>query len=305
MSFDGRTVEFTVAGPTNAADLLIFHVGTPSAAVEYPALARAAAGAGMRTATYSRAGYGGSTRWPGRSVADEALLSASLVDLLGYRTFFTIGWSGGGPAALACAALLPDRVQACLTVAGLAPPREMGRAWRQLWSADVLEEWDTLASGGTRNLEAKYVADLSELRRTTVRSLAAESDFTEADRRSLVDGPDIGPPLARSMRRAVARGTNGYWDDNLAHARDWGFAVAAISVPVVVRHGEDDLTVNVESARWLARAIPEATAQIVPGAGHISVVHPFEEMISALVHVAWPTVPGRGKAPETKRHRRR
>src|SRR5512132_1277461 len=136
MRYDGGTVEYTLAGPADAPGLLVFHNGTPTAAVAYPALAAAAARAGMKTASYSRAGYGGSTRRPGRRVADEASITAALADLLGHRTFYVAGWSGGGPVALACAALLPDRVRACLVAAGLAPPREVGNEWRDWYTPE-------------------------------------------------------------------------------------------------------------------------------------------------------------------------
>src|SRR5512135_2003132 len=118
---DGGTIEYLVAGPPGAPDLLLLHVGTPSAAVLYPGLAGVASARGLRIATYSRGGYGRSSRRAGRTVADEAAISAALADRLGHARFFVAGWSGGGPAALACAALLPDRIKACLTLASLAP----------------------------------------------------------------------------------------------------------------------------------------------------------------------------------------
>src|ERR1051325_7147576 len=96
---DGGPLEFCRSGPEDADDLLVFHVGTPSAAAVFPNVTEAAAARGARTVSYSRPGYGASTRRPGRVYADEAANTATLADHLGAATFLVAGWSGGGPAA--------------------------------------------------------------------------------------------------------------------------------------------------------------------------------------------------------------
>jgi pimeloyl-ACP methyl ester carboxylesterase len=93
LPFSGGTIEYVVDGPEDAQDLLLFHPGTPCAAVPFEGLTRAAAAAGMRTAIYSRPGYARSTRRPGRTVADEAPISAALADHLGHERFFTASQS--------------------------------------------------------------------------------------------------------------------------------------------------------------------------------------------------------------------
>ena len=116
LAFNDASIEYVVDGPEDAPDLLLFDLGTPCAAVPFDSLTRAAAAAGMRTAIYSRAGYGTSTRLEGRSIADEAAISAALADSLGYERFHTAGWSGGGPAALACAAAVGAGAGTCRLV---------------------------------------------------------------------------------------------------------------------------------------------------------------------------------------------
>jgi pimeloyl-ACP methyl ester carboxylesterase len=84
----GGALEYRVSDPgDDASDWLVFHVGTPSAAVLFPHMTEAAARRGIRIATYSRGGYGGSTRSPGRVVAQEAHNTAALADHLGIETF--------------------------------------------------------------------------------------------------------------------------------------------------------------------------------------------------------------------------
>ena len=110
---DGRVLEAFSAGPDRGMPL-VFQNGTPTAAVLFPPLVEVAAARGLRTVTYSRPGYAGSTPQPGRAVSDAAADVGELMDSIGAATFITIGWSGGGPHALACAALLGDRCAAAV-----------------------------------------------------------------------------------------------------------------------------------------------------------------------------------------------
>ena len=286
LAFDGGIVEYLVAGPKGAADLLLLHPGSPSAAVEYPGLTRSAAAAGIRVASYSRGGYGTSTRRPGRSVADEVPICAALADRLGYERFFTIGWSGGGLVALACAALLPDRVRACLAIASLAPPAEVGPAWDAFWTPKQLPEWKALANGDVAALQPAFEEAVAVFGRMTPTRLAAAVGSPDPRAVALGHASEVRPGLLRGMRRAVSRGYFGYLDDNLAQARDWGFRVADIRVPVVVRHGALDRLVKIDHGRWLASAIPEARGVFLDDAGHGSIALPWEDTIADLVTAA-------------------
>src|SRR5215212_11479151 len=117
---DGRALEVDVSGPDGAIPLVVHH-GTPGERSQYPPFATAAAAQGLRYVSYSRPGYGGSSRQPGRAVADCAADTAAILAYLGADRCYTVGASGGGPHALACAALLANRVLACATVAGVGP----------------------------------------------------------------------------------------------------------------------------------------------------------------------------------------
>ena len=280
------SIEYVVDGPEDAPDLLLFHAGTPSAAVRYPSLIRAAAAAGLRTASYSRAGYGASTRRPGRSVADEAAISAALADRLGYERFLTIGRSGGGPVALACAALLPDRVRAAMALASLAPPAEVGPDWESFYTPEQLAEWKALAAGDVASLVPEFEEAVELFGAMTPRRLSAIAGTPDARSIALDHSRQVEPELVRSMRRAVSRGYFGYLDDNLAQARDWGFRVADIRVRVVVRHGALDRFVSIEHGRWLAAAIPGARGVFLDDAGHGSIALPWDEVVQQLVEAA-------------------
>lgn len=283
---DGGTIEYVVGGPPAARELLLFHVGTPSAAVLFPGLVAAAAARGLRTATYSRGGYGRSDRRPGRTVADEAAISAAVADRLGAERFFVAGWSGGGPVALACAALLEGRIEACLTLASLAPRVEAGAAWEAWTTADQLREWTILAGDDQASLLDDYAEQVAILGRMTPARLRRVGGPPDARAVTKGHAKEIAPYLTRSMRRAMRQGFVGYLDDNVAQAHPWGFLVADIHVPVVVRHGELDRLVNIENGRWLARAIPGARGVFLPDAGHGSIALPWTDVVEDLMAAA-------------------
>jgi pimeloyl-ACP methyl ester carboxylesterase len=135
---DGRELEVEVTGPDDGP-VMVFHHGTPGGSVQFGTMARGAAERGHRFVTTSRPGYGASTRQPGRSVADVVADTVALLDHLGVDTCLTMGWSGGGPHALACGALLPDRVRGVLSIAGVGP--------------HGVEDLDFLAGMGEDNIE--------------------------------------------------------------------------------------------------------------------------------------------------------
>jgi pimeloyl-ACP methyl ester carboxylesterase len=114
--------EFTVydeGDPVGPAVLI--HHGTPGAGPPYSGWVKDAKARGARVIAYDRPGYGASTASRGRTVGDAALDVASIMDALGVQQFATWGVSGGGPHALACAALLPDRVMAACSIGGVGP----------------------------------------------------------------------------------------------------------------------------------------------------------------------------------------
>jgi pimeloyl-ACP methyl ester carboxylesterase len=219
-------------------------------------------------------------------VADAASDAAELASHLNAESFFVAGWSGGGTAALACAALLPDRVRACITLAGPAPPAEVGDSWKEWHPPSDLEEIVALVNTpeelacGYEEEAARSYSDL------TAETLLEFSGFAASDIAALRDVPSAAEACARSMRRGAASGALGWLDDDIAWAKPWGFQMAEILVPVVIRHGDADGWVPMNDGRWLADHIPDARLDEVPGGGHWSVGIPFEPVVTALLEAA-------------------
>ncbi len=277
-------VECHLSGPADAPGLLVFHVGTPNAATGFPGLTAAAAERCLRTLIYSRPGYSRSSRTPGRTAADEAARTAALVDRLGYGEFYVVGWSGGGPAALACAALLPERVRACLTLASVAPSKEVGDGWQAWYSEADAHELEVLATEDRGTYVSDYEEGAHMFADATPSWLYRLGAGGSAAEHRVMFGPAaLGVPLARSMRRGLSHGMWGWYDDAVAHASDWGFRVADIRVPVTIRQGEDDRMVHLEQSRWLAATIPGAVLRILPDRGHGAILDPYSEFIDELI----------------------
>jgi pimeloyl-ACP methyl ester carboxylesterase len=268
----GTVLEYWAEGPPDARDLLILHVGTPCAALPDPVVIDAAARRGIRTASYSRPGYAGSTRKPGRTIADEAVNATALADHLGADRFFVVGWSGGGAPALACAALAPERVRACVVVAGLGPPEEIEEDWIAWHPPESRDFWGSLSGPITDELIAGYEGSALEIATVTAEEeVEGPPSEAEAFRRH----PEGFEATAAQLRAGVAGGIWGFADDMRAWANPWGFRVADIEVPVTVRHGTADENAPVEHGRWLADHIPGADAQIIDDLAHLSIGYPF------------------------------
>lgn len=268
----GRRLEFFVdAMPPDDAALLLYHHGTPAAGPIEPDLLNAARANGLLTVELVRPGYGGSDRQPGRTVADIADLSAELADHLGHDRFVTLGWSGGGPHALATAALLPDRCAGAVSWAGVGPFDAPGLDFLAGMGQDNIEEFGAAMQG------AEALAAYLEPAAAGLRG-AAPDEIVDQMRSllPLVDQAVItgrtGEQWADVFRWAVSSGIDGWFDDDIAFISPWGFEPSAIRVPVTAWQGEQDLMVPVAHVHWLAGAIPTAVAHVHPDDGHLSLV---------------------------------
>jgi pimeloyl-ACP methyl ester carboxylesterase len=279
---DGRCLEFTVAGPADGA-LLVSHHGTPSAGRLFEPFVEAAAARGLRTLTYSRPGYAGSTRAAGRTVADCADDVAELADHLGADRFFVTGRSGGGPHALACAARLPGRAVACATVASVAPWGADGLGFLEGMAPENVEEF-AASVAGPDELEA-YLRPMAE------RILAAEPGTMADELGDLISDVDAdalaggyGPFASELLHDGVRDGIWGWFDDDIALTEAWGFDVEDIAVPVTVWHGGRDQAVPYAHGAWLAARIPGARSELHPEHGHLSLaVARYEDVLGDLI----------------------
>lgn len=267
-----RRLEYVTAGPVDGL-VLVLHHGTPGGALLHPPAVEAAAEVGLLTVVYARPGYGDSDRRRGRRVADAADDVSALLDELGADRFVTAGWSGGGPHALACAALLPGRCAAAATLAGVAPYDAAGLRWEEGMGPENVEEFAAARRGeaelaGTMEEAVTELRDLSEA--DVVASLGGL--IGRADTAALDGDAALRAYTAAFLRLSAEKGTDGWIDDDLAFMTPWGFDTSAIAVPVSVWWGDDDYMVPPAHGQWLADHVAGAEARTLAGEGHLSLL---------------------------------
>lgn len=284
---EGRELEVLVTGPPDGVPL-VFHHGTPQAAVPNPPLERPAAERGLRVVSYSRPGYGQSTpraHTGFATIADDAGDTAGVLDFLGLDTFLTMGWSGGGPRALACAALLPDRCRAATCGVGVAPPDAEGLELLAGMGPENVAEFGAAFAG--RDALAAW------LERYGVPMFGLSADdvvegfgglLPEVDKAAMTG--ELAEVMAAALRHAGRQGIVGWLEDDLALTRPWGFDIEAMTVPVSVWQGTEDLMVPFAHAQWLAAHVAGARAHLVEGEGHISLLMQMDRILDDLVDQA-------------------
>lgn len=263
----GARLDFIIEGHGDA--LLVYHHGTPAAGPIPHDLKAAAATHGFTIAEVVRPGYGESTRQPGRSIADVVPLVEALADHLGHERFVTMGWSGGGPHAIATAAMLPHRCAAAMSLAGVAPYDAEGLDFLSGMGEDNIAEFGA-ALEGAAPLESFLTEAAGPLRDVTADEVtdAMRSLLPPVDQAHLTGAE--GEEMAAELRWSVAHGIWGWFDDDIAFTRPWGFDLGAIAVPVQVWQGTEDLMVPLAHGQWLAARLPTADPRLVEGQGHLS-----------------------------------
>jgi pimeloyl-ACP methyl ester carboxylesterase len=254
---DGRTLHAYDSGEQDRLPV-VWHHGTPNIGTPPAPLYADADRLGLRWIAYDRPGYGGSTTRLGRDVASAAEDVRSVVDALGIDRFALLGHSGGGPHALACAALLADRVTAVASGSALAP-----------YGAEGLDYFAGMAPLQDGSLRAVLNGREASEAYENEHANDADFPFTKADWAALEGewgwfGSVVAPAIVNGHGPAI--------DDNLAFVAPWGFDLAQIRCPAYVFHGRDDVFVPSGHGEWLAAHIPGAELTILDGEGHVSVL---------------------------------
>lgn len=279
---DGRSVDVWLAGPPEG-QALVFHSGTPGNGLPFDLHVALMAERGLRYVSVTRPGYGGSTRQPGRTVADVAADTRTAMEHLGIDRAWVLGWSGGGPHALACAALLPERTLGTAIIAGVAPYPAEGLDWTAGMGAQNVEEFDAARAGpeGLLRFMDPLRETLGDIQPADlVKSFGDLVD--DVDRGSVTGG--LADYLAALFREAVREGYWGIFDDDLAFTRPWGVDLATIPGRVHLWQGAHDRMVPFGHGQWLATHVGNACPHLVPEHGHLTlVVDAFAQILDELI----------------------
>jgi pimeloyl-ACP methyl ester carboxylesterase len=258
------------AGQPDGVPVLVHH-GTPGSNLLHPWI-KDAESRGIRLISYYRPGYGGSTPQPGRTVASAANDVAAIAKHLDLDRLCVWGASGGGPHALACAALLPELVIAVGVLESCAPYSADGLDWFAGMGESNINTIKT-ALKGRDDMEQFIEANnwpwlLGETPQTFVngmRSLLSPVDIA-------VFSEDVATYMLNYMREGSKDRRDGWVDDYIAFTTPWDFEVNQIKIPVLLMHGEYDRFVSISHSEWLAEHIPNVDARLLADDGHITLL---------------------------------
>jgi pimeloyl-ACP methyl ester carboxylesterase len=277
---DGRTLQVQEAGDPDGAPVL-FHHGTPMSRLIYAGWDETAQAQGVRFISYDRPGYGMSDRHEGRNVSACAEDVRAIAHHLDIERLAVMGLSGGGPHALACAALLPDLVPRVVSLAAVAPFDAEGLDWFADTGESNVEETELFLSNRAA-ARAQWEQDAQNLRTRTAEELTQEyiTVYSPLDQKCM-EG-EFGAFLDASTKLGLALSIEGPWDDESAFVSPWGFDLTQITTPVRLRQGRQDLMVPYGHGAWIAAQIPGVEAILSEDESHLSLLDHLDEDLAWL-----------------------
>lgn len=263
---DGRRLAWDEHGDPAGMPVVYCH-GFPACRLEAHLIAAAAGHRGIRLIVPDRPGFGFSSPSWGRCISDWPADVGHLLDTLGIERCRVLGMSGGGPYALACGALLDERIEA-ITLLGALGPLAGQEAERGMSSLA------RLSFGLARRHPGTQAALFHALALVVRHAPGAMLHFTlEAGSKAdsvVLERDGVRQVLLNTMRGSVRQGARPAIEELRRYTEPWPFALADVRMPVRLWHGMDDAVVPPAHAHAIAAELPRARVGFVAGEGHIS-----------------------------------
>lgn len=275
---DGRTLAWCEYGPLDGRPVLRFQ-GMPGSRNSRHPHEESYARLGTRVIVADRPGYGASSRLEGRGISVVTDDAAQLLDHLELDVVRVIGTSGGGPHALAFAALQPERVLAVTVVVGLAPidEEEVGALVglnRAGWYASR-DGWDAMF---------ELLAPVSEdLLRDPLAGFRAVMDTAPPADKAIMEDPAWQRMMIEDITEALRPGAEGWADESMAVMGPWDFDASRVNRSVVWWHGKDDVNAPISATRRLVENMPDVDLRVWTDAGHLESYRRHDEILDELV----------------------
>jgi pimeloyl-ACP methyl ester carboxylesterase len=262
---DGRCLGYAEFGDPHGKPVLFFH-GYPGSRWDGAETGHAAERVGVRLIAPDRPGMGLSDYQPKRRLLDWPTDVVELADALGLDDFAVIGYSGGGPHALACAFQLGTRLIAVGVISGVGPLTEPGAL-------------DGMVKNNIRLFQmARRTPWLLRLifslnrRMDTLKLMRAALPQMPAVDQAVMRQPDVLEGIAKDYGEAFRQGARGAVHEGALFASDWGFKLSEVTRPVQLWHGEQDINAPVAMGRFQAHHLPNCQPTFYPADGHISII---------------------------------
>jgi pimeloyl-ACP methyl ester carboxylesterase len=279
---DDRQIGFAEFGDPQGRAVFWLH-GTPGARRQIPMEARVyAEKRQIRLIGVDRPGIGSSTPHQYDTVFAFADDLRTIADALGIDKMEVIGLSGGGPYTLACAAAMPDRVVAAGVIGGVAPTTGSdGIAGGVMGSVGLRVAPLLRVAGGPIGMVASALIRLIRPVGSPAVDLYGRVS-PEADRR-LLARPEIKAMFLDDLLNGSRKQMAAPFADVVVFARDWGFRLDEVKVPVRWWHGDHDHIVPFEHGQHVVAKLPDVELYHLPGESHLAGLGRAEEILGTMV----------------------
>ena len=274
---DGRTLGYAQYGDPSGKPVFYFHGGAGSR-LEHPADVFAI---GARLICADRPGHGLSDFQPDRELLDWPDEVAQLANHLGINKFYVLGWSAGGPHALACAYQLPERVLAGAVAAGLGPMKRSGATKGIVFPGHAFifaaQNFPWLVGIFRKMARNTIWRDAEEAKQRLL------SSVPDDDKERMLHSGNLDMWFA-NVREGYRQGWHGVARDDIIIMQDWGFDIADIRVRIDIWHGDQDRNVPVQASEYMRDRIPDSRATFLPGEGHLFLLSHWGRVVHALIN---------------------
>ena len=267
---DGRRLGYSEAGPSDGRSLLYFH-GIPGSRMERHPETDVLDAIGVRLIALERPGYGLSSPQPARQLSYWPADVAAFADLLGLDQFAVLGFSGGGPYALACARAMPQRITATVVVSCPAPYAAMEHIPERLGLFEL-----------ARDAPPQAITLLREIACSGERLYSLMSGAMGDAESRVMRAAALTAMYRRNIDEAVCQGVEGMARDMALIAGDWGFDASEIRSPVELWHGLEDSFTPPSMGRYLAQKLPSCRSKFLPGEGHFLLFPLWRDVLTCI-----------------------